>query len=87
MPTFYNSTEMDTDITVDEFLDACDSDDKQEIINALIEDGYIKHDDLVEDKTTVNEQSYESMIYKLHGKYFSLTQEEEAILSKIASRF
>jgi hypothetical protein len=41
MPTFYSE---DIDIDVDEFLSACDHRDKEELITALIEDGYLKKD-------------------------------------------
>jgi len=78
----------DINIDVDDFLSACDSSDIKEIIDALVEDGYIKANQLI-DKSTMSapEQIFEESINKLHGNWNRLTKEEEAILTTITNKF
>lgn len=87
MPTFYAE---DIDIIVDEFLSACSSREKEELIDALIEDGYLKENCKVDYKyelLSVPEFFYIDAIDKIKGRWNMLTQEEEEIILKIASRF
>ena len=87
MPTFYAE---DINIVVDEFLSACSSREKEELIDALIEDGYLKENCRVDYKyelLSVPESFYIDAIDKIKGKWNMLTQEEEEIILKIASRF
>ena len=87
MPTFYAE---DIDIIVDEFLSACSSREKEELIDALIEDGYLKENCRVDYKyelLSVPESFYIDAIDKIKGRWNMLTQEEEEIILKIASRF
>jgi len=87
MPTFYAE---DIDIIVDEFLSACSSREKEELIDALIEDGYLKENCKVDYKyelLSVPESFYIDAIDKIKGRWNMLTQEEEEIILKIASRF
>lgn len=87
MPTFYAE---DIDIIVDEFLSACSSREKEELIDALIEDRYLKENCRVDYKyelLSVSESFYIDAIDKIKGRWNMLTQEEEEIILKIASRF
>jgi hypothetical protein len=87
MPTFYAE---DIDIDVDEFLSACSSREKEELIDALIEDRYLKENCKVDYKyelLSVPESFYIDAIDKIKGRWNMLTQEEEEIILKIASRF
>ena len=87
MPTFYAE---DIDIIVDEFLSACSSREKEELIDALIEDRYLKENCKVDYKyelLSVSESFYIDAIDKIKGRWNMLTQEEEEIILKIASRF
>ena len=87
MPTFYAE---DIDIIVDEFLSACSSREKEELIDALIEDRYLKENCRVDYKyelLSVPESFYIDAIDKIKGRWNMLTQEEEEIILKIASRF
>lgn len=87
MPTFYAE---DIDIDVDEFLSACSSREKEELIDALIEDRYLKENCKVDYKyegLSVSESFYIDAIDKIKGRWNMLTQEEEEIILKIASRF
>ena len=92
MPKFYEYKEVQIslDIDVDEFLDACDTPEKEELIKALIEDGYLKKDcrETFEDsKYSVSEAFYQDALKKLHGKWNMLTKEEEETILNIAKRF
>ena len=87
MPTFYAE---DIDIIVDEFLSACSSREKEELIDALIEDRYLKENCKVDYKyelLSVPESFYIDAIDKIKDRWNMLTQEEEEIILKIASRF
>jgi hypothetical protein len=87
MPTFYAE---DFKIDVDEFLSACSSREKEELIDALIEDGYLKENCRVDYKyelLSVPESFYIDAIDKIKDRWNMLTQEEEEIILKIASRF
>ena len=86
MPYFYY--EGNLDIEVDEFLDACDKKEKEELIDALIEDGYIKPSQrTVDEKLCAAEEIFEESLSTLHGKWNRLTKEEEIIIMTIAKRF
>jgi hypothetical protein len=92
MPRFYEyeEVEVNIDIDVDDFLDRCDSSEKEELIDALIEDGYlIKNcrNNFTDHGRSVPESMYVQAIEKLRDKWNMLTQEEEQIILKIANRF
>ena len=78
------------DISVDDFLSDCDKYDKQEIITALIEDGWIKpHSaigDVDESPRSYDESEFETALDKLHGRWNMLTKEEENAIIKIGNR-
>jgi hypothetical protein len=92
MPRFYEYEEVEVhvDIDVDDFLDRCDSSEKEELIKALIEDGYLKKDcrETFQDYGySVGEALYQEALKKLHGKWNMLTKEEEETILNIAKRF
>lgn len=87
MPTFYAE---DFKIDVDEFLSACSSREKEELIDALIEDGYLKENCrgvYQYELFSPPESFYVKAIDKLKNKWNMLTQEEEELIIKIANRF
>ena len=89
MPKFYQQSEFYVDVDVDEFLSACNARDTEELIDALIEDGYLKKDCRVDDYEVYSpsESFYQEALDKLNGKWNMLTKEEEETILKIASRF
>lgn len=91
MPRFYKSFyhETDLDVDIDDFLNACSSTDIDELIEALIEDGHIskKAKQGLYEPYSVSEAQFQEALDKLDGKWNLLTQEEEATILKIASRF
>ena len=87
MPFFDFS--VDECISVHEFLEACDTLEKEDLIESLIEDGYLKKDCRVDDYEVYSpsESFYQEALDKLNGKWNMLTKEEEELILKIASRF
>lgn len=89
MPKFYQQSEVYVDVDVDEYLSACSTKETEELVDLLIEDGYLKKDcrpsyDYV---YSVSESLFEEALQKLHGKWNSLTKEEEEAIINIAKRF
>lgn len=89
MPTFYAE---DIDIDVDEFLNGCSRREKEEIIDILIEEEWIKKDARLQVPSkqynySIAEADFEQALEKLKGKWNMLTSEEEQIVIKLASRF
>lgn len=87
MPFFDFS--VDECISVHEFLEACDTLEKEDLIESLIEDGYLKKNcrPVPNELYSAPESMYEEALQKLNGKWNMLTREEEEIILKIASRF
>jgi hypothetical protein len=87
MPTFYAE---DIEIDVDKFLSSCNDRDKEELIDALIEEGYLKKDcreDFKDYNYSVSESHFVEALDKLRSKWNMLTKEEEEFILKIANRF
>jgi hypothetical protein len=84
MPSFYTDAEVDVD--VQEFLDACNDRDINEIIEYLEENDYIKPGQNPE-KISINEGEFRENLDALQDNYLRLTKEEEAIIATIAKRF
>lgn len=92
MPRFYEyqDVEVDLDIDIDEFLNKCDSSEKEELIDALIEDGYLKKHcrlNFNEVNYSVTEAQFVEALDKLMNKWNMLSQEEEQLILNIANRF
>lgn len=85
MPYFDYDGEIHID--VDEFLSALDVRERQQLIDALIEDGHIKGNVSRNDQVGVSESEFEDALDTLHGKYSRMTREEEEVIIKIAKRF
>ena len=66
MPRFYEDVEVDIDIDVDDFLNCCNKDDINEIIQFLKEDGYIKDNFINNDSPSLPEIEFDDVINKIH---------------------
>jgi hypothetical protein len=80
---------IDFDVDIDDFLSACSSSEIKELITALIDDGHLP-ESISEFKTSnvsISESEYEDALGKLHGKYYTLSKEEEETIIKISKRF
>ena len=85
MPSFNTD---DLDIDADEYLSACSPREIKELINELVEGGYIRKSDILsETKMSAGEQVYENKLDKLHGKWNRLSKEDEETIIKIADKF
>lgn len=78
---------IDIDIDIDEFLWSCTKREKEELVEALREEGFIKKKYGGTPIPNFTDQEFDEMVVKLIGKRFMLTAEEEAVLTKIANRF
>jgi hypothetical protein len=86
MPTF----DIDAfDIDAEEFVTSCSSREIKELIQYLIKEDYIKPNSILDYDTSfsIPEQDFEDALNKLHGKYRTLSTEEEEIIKTIAKRF
>jgi hypothetical protein len=80
---------IDFDVDIDDFLSACNSREIKELIQALIDDGHLP-ESISEFNTSnigISESEYEDALGKLHGKYHTLSKEEEEAIIKISKRF
>jgi succinate dehydrogenase flavin-adding protein (antitoxin of CptAB toxin-antitoxin module) len=88
MPRFleYVETEAELDISVSDFFNELNHKEVKELINILIEEDYIKRNDVVEDES-IYEWEFNKMIKKITDNRVMLTAEEEELLKKISDRF
>jgi hypothetical protein len=84
MPDFYIDS---IDISPSEFVDACSDREINQLIEILIEDGYIDHNTLIiSENKTPDEQLFSQSLAKLIENKHRLTNEEEKIINKISNR-
>jgi dTDP-glucose pyrophosphorylase len=83
MPDFYID---DLDISPSEFVDACSDREITQLIEILIEDGYISNESILKSDGTYSDTSYTKALVKLSESRLRLTNEEEEIIKKIAER-
>jgi hypothetical protein len=88
MPSFYIE---DVDIDIDEFVSKCSNSEVKDLIDSLIDGGYlprsVRNTAISEGPISVSESFYEDALDKLHGKWNMLSQEEEQLILNIANRF
>lgn len=83
------------DIDVDDFLYSCSKYDIKNLINALVEDGHLPnsvyyHSDKGKEKIsklTSSEIDFYDKLDQLKEKYFSISKEDEDILSSIFKKY
>jgi hypothetical protein len=83
MPDFYVD---DLDISPSDFVDACSDREITQLIEILIEDGYISKESLLNSEGTYDDTSYTEALVKLSDSRHRLTNEEEEMIKKIANR-
>lgn len=74
-------------IDVDEFLSACSRREINEVIESLVEDGYIPSSSINVPKLGRLESDFSVKLDKLKEKYYSLTEEEERQLNSIFDKY
>ena len=84
MPDFYAG---DLDISPDEFVSACSESEINELVDILIDEGFIKRDILTDNtNNNVLDEIFNEALQKLAVSRHRLTNEEEEIIKIIASR-
>lgn len=87
MPEFDTYVEVD----VDEFLSACSDREREDLIDTLEEDGYVKRvvpkGSKPADLLSIPDLEWQEMIVRLSGCRMQVTTEDEEILKKIASKY
>ena len=86
MPTFYEETEFN--ISTDDFLEECDKDEIENIIDYLEEMGHLKNLKRTSDgnSTGILEDEFQEKIQKISESRHRLTLEEEEMIKKISDR-
>ena len=91
MPSFteYQDVEMEIEIDPSDYLDNCSDDEIEELIEELVERGFIKSNNIIDQSVLSNDLDFVQNIMKLANpcNRMLLTVEEEQILEKMASRF
>jgi hypothetical protein len=80
MPEF---TPEDVDINVWEFVDACDEEEIEELLEYLKEKGYLDN----KENRSMNESMFMDALNKIKNNWLSLSREEEDVILNIAKRF
>jgi hypothetical protein len=83
MPDFYVD---DLNISPSDFVDACSEKEINELIEILIEDGYVDNQSILKTNVTYDDESYTKALVKLSESRLRLTNEEEEMIKKIADR-
>jgi hypothetical protein len=87
----YFDYEGEIHISVNEFLLAISIREKEELLDKLINDGYLSvktlTDSLYTKRVCAAESEFEDALNLLHNKWGVLTKEEEEIIIKISKRF
>jgi hypothetical protein len=85
MPTFYEET--DFVISTDDFLEECDKDEIENIIDYLEELGYLKNFKRTPGGNGgISEEEFQERIQKISESRHRLTLEEEETIKKISDR-
>jgi hypothetical protein len=83
----YVDVELNTEIDVSDFIEECSENEIKEIIDILVNDGWIKGEKVISGSKTLLEHEIRECITKIEKNLIQLTVEEEELLKKIANRF
>ena len=78
--------EIDVDISVDAFLNKCDSRDINNVINWLKRNDELSNND-VHEANSIPHELFLEKVDKIVTNYYQLTNEEQELIEKIAKRF
>lgn len=89
MPTFYQEVEAEVDVEIDDFLSSCSSKEIKELIDALIEDGHLKHNCQTDStgKKTYLEEEWDQITDKINQIRLRISQEDEELLRSIVKKY
>jgi hypothetical protein len=83
MPSFYVD---DVDIDVDEFLSACSTSERKELIEALVEDGYIKRESILNPDKHAAPNEFDNACSHMIGNSWRLSKEDEDKIIEISKK-
>jgi hypothetical protein len=83
MPSFYVD---DVDIDVDDFLSACSDSERKELIEALVEDGYIKRESLLNPDKHGAVNEFDNACAHMIGNSWRLSKEDEDKIIEISKK-
>jgi hypothetical protein len=78
--------DVSVDISVDEFLSECNSSEIKETIEWLKDNEHLK-DIYISDSNSIPHETFLNEVDKIVKNYYMLTNEEQALIEKIAKRF
>ena len=81
MPIFNIDEEKVMDVSIGEFLDACEIHEIEELLSTLKNEGWFNY------PRSVMEIEFDNITKKIYQNRLQLTSEEDELLRKIASRF
>lgn len=82
------TVDVDVDIDVNEFLSECSDRDIIEIIDTLVEDGYLKnHGGLLKEGETFMEAEFFEQCDGLKGAYMQISNEDIELIEKIYKKY
>lgn len=81
MPVFNIDEEKVVDVSIGEFLDACEIHEIKELVSILENEEWFKY------PQSIVEIEFDNITKKIYQNRLQLTNEEEEVLKKIASRF
>ena len=84
MPEFYVE---DLDIDPSDFIDGCSRREIQELIDILVEDGYINQTAASSREDNLMDITYKEALDKLQGRRLYLTLKEEQFIINLANKF
>jgi hypothetical protein len=87
MPRFYETTEVDIDIDVSEFIDQCDSDEIEEIIQNLRDGGYLTPVNMVNKNISYSEEKHQIVCNHLRDSYLQMSLEDISTIENIAKKY
>lgn len=86
MPEFSESTYVDIDIDVDEFLEECVAHEIEEVIEWLGENGHIKNDVIIQENSNFQDDIFNENLNKLIGNRWKLSSEDEETILRISEK-
>ena len=89
MPTIYSyvETEVDVEIDVVEFVDSCDQEEINSLIEYLTEEGHLSNKIKDESKMTSTESEFNQQLALLSEKFYQMTKEETDLIESLYNKY
>jgi hypothetical protein len=83
---YFETNPAEIEVAVDEFLSACDSDDIADLIQTLIDDGYLPKYLTSSIVNSLASNEFDEAVSKLFGNHWRLTNEDTDTIMKVANK-